>query len=76
MEDIEYIEPITKQQQAEVVEATDRCIALAASYYGRDFASVRVDFDLRGKCAGMYQVKRKQRRIRYTPWAGVARYYA
>ena len=74
MEDIEYIEPITKQQQAEVVEATDRCIALAASYYGRDFASVRVDFDLRGKCAGMYQVKRKQRRIRYNPWL-FAKYY-
>ncbi len=56
MEKSEYIEPITQQQQAEVIEATSRCIALAADIYEREFSSVPVDFDLRGKCAGMYQL--------------------
>ncbi|MDA8787001.1 SprT-like domain-containing protein [Porticoccaceae bacterium] len=74
MEKSEYIEPITQQQQAEVIEATSRCIALAADIYEREFSSVPVDFDLRGKCAGMYQVRRKQRRIRYNPWL-FAKYY-
>ena len=74
MEEIEQIEPITEQQQAEVINATDRCIALASKRYGRDFAPVPVNFDLRGKCAGMYQVSRKHRRIMYNPWL-FAKYY-
>ena len=69
-----YIEPITELQRTEVIEATNRCIAAASDLYSREFAEVPVDFDLTGKCAGMYQVQRKHRRIRYNPWL-FAKYY-
>ena len=69
------IEPIDDQQRAEVREATDACIGQARTLYGRDFSILPVDFDLRGKCAGMYQVRRGQRRIRYNPWL-FAKYYS
>ena len=69
-----YIEPITGPQRAEVIKATHSCIALASELYGRAFESVDIDFDLSGRCAGMYQVRRKQRRIRYKPWL-FAKYY-
>jgi len=68
------IEPINEQQRHEVVAATRHCIAKASQLYGRDFALVQVDFDLRGKCAGMYQVRRQGSRIRYNPWL-FAKYY-
>lgn len=69
-----YIDPITEQQRREVVAATQHCIARASAFYGRDFGSLQVDFDLRGKCAGMYQVRRQGSRIRYNPWL-FAKYY-
>ena len=69
-----YIEPIDQQQRLEVIAATQQCIARASALYDREFASVDVDFDLSGKCAGMYQVQRKGRRIRYNPWL-FAKYY-
>lgn len=69
-----YIEPIDQQQRLEVIAATQQCIVRASALYDREFASVNVDFDLRGKCAGMYQVQRKGRRIRYNPWL-FAKYY-
>lgn len=68
------IEPITEFQMRQVEAATERCIKKASSLYGREFASIAVDFDLKGKCAGMYQVKGRNRRIRYNPWL-FAKYY-
>ncbi|MDC3263709.1 SprT-like domain-containing protein [Porticoccaceae bacterium] len=62
------IEPISEFQRRQVKAATQRCIDQAAQLYGRRFDTVSVDFDLKGKCAGMYQVKGRSRRIRYNPW--------
>lgn len=75
MIDATVIEPIDDQQRAEVRQATDACIGRAGALYGRNFGMLQVDFDLRGKCAGMYQIQRGQRRIRYNPWL-FAKYYS
>lgn len=62
------IEPIDAQQQQQVLDATRHCIEHACRLYQRNFSLPRIDFDLRGRCAGMYQVRGQQRRIRYNPW--------
>ena len=62
------IEPISELQMRQVEAATERCVEKAAELYGRRFDPITVHFDLRGKCAGMYQVKGRSRRIRYNPW--------
>ena len=72
--DNSQVKPISEQQQAEVVDATLRCIGTAGQLYRKDFASVPVIFDLRGKCAGMYQRHGNSRRIRFNPWL-FAKYY-
>lgn len=69
------IEPIGRSQQAEVVAATEDCIKSAERRYDRRFSPLPVQFDLRGKCAGMYQRSGDIRRIRYNPWL-FAKHYA
>ena len=68
------VEPISELQRAEVKRATQQCISRAEKIYNRRFKPLQIDFDLRGKCAGMYQVKRLERRIRFNPWI-FAKYY-
>lgn len=70
----QIITPISEQQQAEVVAATNHCIARASRLYGQTFEAVPIDFDLSGRCAGMYQVRGSMRRIRFNPWL-FAKYY-
>lgn len=70
----QIITPISGQQQAEVIAATNHCIDRASSLYGRTFKSLPIDFDLSGRCAGMYQVRGSMRRIRFNPWL-FAKYY-
>ena len=70
----EIIRPLSEPQKAEVREATSHCIDQASALYGREFAPVPVDFDLSGRCAGMYQVRGSARRIRFNPWL-FAKYY-
>lgn len=48
-------------------EHTADRIRQAAVHFGQDFAEIPVLFDLRGRSAGMYQVKNGQRMIRYNP---------
>ena len=67
MKSNEIIDPITEQQQRQVIAATHRCIDQASALYGREFKTVPVDFDLSGRCAGMYQVRGRARRIRFNP---------
>jgi len=74
MKSNEIIDPITEQQQRQVIAATHRCIDQASALYGREFKTVPVDFDLSGRCAGMYQVRGRARRIRFNPWL-FAKYY-
>jgi len=74
MTDLKTIAPISKKQQEQVSAATAACIDKAGVLFERKFSKLPVDFDLRGKCAGMYQVRARQRRIRYNPWI-FAKYY-
>ena len=71
---LNMIEPISEFQRRQVEAATERCIAKASQLHGRHFAPITVHFDLKGKCAGMYQVKGRSRCIRYNPWL-FAKYY-
>jgi SprT protein len=62
------IEPIDTRAQALVCRATDRCLHRAGELCGLDFAPIPVTFDLSGRCAGMYRVRRGRRSIRYNPY--------
>ena len=68
------INPLTNQQQTAVIKATDLCIKNSERKFGQQFSLVTVDFDLWGKCAGMYQVRGSKRRIRFNPWI-FSKYY-
>lgn len=65
---MEFIAPIDAAQQQKVLQQTSHFIGLGRELLGRRFAEVPIAFDLRGRTAGMYRVKGKQRQIRYNPW--------
>ena len=56
----------TDQKQA-VVNRTAECIQLLSDHFDRAFVPIPVLFDLRGKAAGMYRVRKNERCIRYNP---------
>jgi len=62
------IEPIGSAQRTQVLEQTRFYIGQAEKIYDKNFPSVRVEFDLPGRTAGMYKVVGRQRCIRYNPW--------
>ena len=62
------IDPIDAGRQAMVRQATERCLHRAGELCGRDFAPIPVTFDLSGRSAGMYRVRRGRRSIRYNPY--------
>ncbi len=59
--------PIDAHRQQQVVEQTSLYIKRAGEIFGRNFVTIPVLFDLRGRTAGMYRVKNRQRQIRYNP---------
>ncbi len=61
------IEPITQQQQQQVVEVTLSFIQRASRFYDREFKAIPVFFDLSGRASGMYCVKARKKYIRYNP---------
>lgn len=61
------VQPLSEQQRAAVVRATLACLARAEAIFQRAFPAIPVRFDLRGRAAGMYRVKRGARLIRYNP---------
>lgn len=65
---MDYVDPIDIPLQQQVLDRTRHFIGLGGELLGRRFAEVPVAFDLRGRTAGMYRVKGKQRLIRYNPW--------
>lgn len=71
---IDYIAPISDEQRSEVRNLALKYIALAGQIYNKSFSAIPIMFDLRGKCAGMYQRKGRERRIRFNPWL-FAKYY-
>ncbi len=68
------IEPIGKQQQGQVCDATVACLRRAEELFQVDFEPVPVSFDLTGRAAGMYRSGRGERLIRYNPYL-FARYF-
>ena len=67
-------EPIDVTQQARVRELTQDCVTRACALFGREFVTPPVLFDLSGRAAGQYRVRRGEAAIRYNPWI-FARYY-
>jgi SprT protein len=61
------VAPIDLQQQQQVLEQTHHYIKRAGELFGRSFATIPVLFDLKGRIAGMYRIKNRQRQIRYNP---------
>lgn len=68
------IEPISRQQQDEVLAATERYTRMAEDIFSRSFDRIPVLFDLRGRSAGMFKVVGRRCWIRYNPWI-FAKYY-
>lgn len=69
------LEPIDSHQRAQVLRATEVCLARAEELFGRRFPPIPVAFDLRGRSAGMYRVRGGARCIRYNPYI-FAKYFA
>ncbi len=62
------IKPITCLQKQQVVDKTTGCIQQVNKIYKIKIKPVTIDFDLSGRCSGMYIVRNTQRRIRYNPY--------
>jgi SprT protein len=56
---------ITQAQQQHIISQTDHAISRAADYYNIKLPPIPVLFDLKGRAAGMYRVRGRQRVIRY-----------
>ncbi|TNF35738.1 MAG: metallopeptidase (SprT family), partial [Gammaproteobacteria bacterium] len=59
------VQPINKQQQDIVRRLTSAHIEKAAAYFNREIHPVIVQFDLKGRAAGMYLVQDGKSLIRY-----------
>ena len=66
--DAMFVDPINQTQQDQVVTATRECIRRAERLFEREFPLPRIHFDLSGRIAGMFRVRRQQREIRYNPY--------
>lgn len=75
---MDCIEPIGAKQQQIIRQACEKLVSEATQRYGKKIKSPQVDFDLKGKSAGMYQVKRERlrtrRRIRINPWIAASNF--
>jgi SprT protein len=64
MTDLDIITTVTDSQRLQITQATHHCIERAGVLFDQNFALLTVAYVLQGKCAGMYQIKGSQRRIR------------
>ena len=68
----DIIAAIDTLQQARAIVETQRYIDQASRLFQQNFPAIEVLFDLKGRAAGMYRVRRcgsrRQRQIRYNPW--------
>ena len=68
----DIISPIDDVKEAQVVAETQRYIDKASQLFQRNFPQIPVLFDLKGRSAGMYRIRRsagrRQWHIRYNPW--------
>lgn len=70
-----HVMPLDSEQQEQVLSATETCLYQAGVVLERTFEPIPVYFDLKGRAAGMYRVKKSQRMIRYNPYI-FARYFS
>lgn len=77
MSHIPPIAPIDQATRHSIILEVKRYLALAAELYQQPFDDIAVEFDLKGKTAGMYRVRsqrsflksdRYERAIRFNPW--------
>lgn len=68
------IKPISASLQQQVINETRHFIKSAENYYNHSFSDIPVLFDLKGRMAGMYRVRVRQRVIRYNPYV-FAKYF-
>ena len=68
----EIIAPINDVERQRVIAETRRYIDKASQLFEQDFPHIEVLFDLKGRSAGMYRVRRyrgrQEQHIRYNPW--------
>lgn len=62
------LEPISAKQEQQVRQQTTDCLRRACELFDLSYDPVPVHFDLRGRAAGMYQVRSAKMRIRYNPY--------
>ncbi len=62
------IEPIDHDQQQRVITRTTDFVRRAGKVFNRPFQVIPVVFNLTGRAAGMYRVRKNEREIRYNPY--------
>jgi len=62
------IDPINETQKNLVIERTEYFLNEAREIYQRNFESININFNLKGRVAGMYRRKCNQHEIRYNPY--------
>ncbi len=67
-ETCDQVTPIDPQREQQVRSLTRDYIARAGRIYDSEFPLIPVMFDLRGRAAGMYRVRNRDRVIRYNPY--------
>lgn len=65
---MQLIKPLTNSQKQKVVDKTFDCIQQVNQIYKTEIKPITIDFDLKGRCSGMYIVRNSQRKIRYNPY--------
>ncbi len=62
------IQPLSSELQQQVIERTDFYIQQSKALFEIKNLTIEVSFNLKGRTAGMYRVKQRQREIRYNPY--------
>jgi len=69
------IEPISTEQQQLVIDQSLTILNRSCELFQRNFKPLPIQFDLKGKAAGMYCVRGRKRWIRFNPYI-FAKYFA
>ncbi|NOY66377.1 MAG: metallopeptidase (SprT family) [Gammaproteobacteria bacterium] len=69
------ITPISEDQQQQVIDKSMGVLLQAGGLFQKTFKPVPVVFDLKGRAAGMYCVRKRKRWIRFNPYI-FAKYFA
>lgn len=62
------IEPVSLDQQRQIVTIAREYMGKAAAHFGVELEPIPMYFDISGRAAGMYCVRRRERFIRFNPY--------